>query len=150
MKKKHPQTTHLFDSIAPAIAMQITVAEYTGNRLVLQAPLAPNLNDKGTAFAGSISSILALAGWGLITLRLSDAGICTMVAVTQSETGYQRPVKSDLRAVAEISDTAVEQLVAQLSDGNRGWIDIRAELWSADDLCATMDAHYVAFPDTGK
>ncbi|WP_197473590.1 YiiD C-terminal domain-containing protein, partial [Oleiphilus sp. HI0066] len=37
-----------------ARAAEISVHSYDGNRLVFEAPLDPNTNDKGTAFGGSI------------------------------------------------------------------------------------------------
>ncbi|MCF7847479.1 MAG: thioesterase domain-containing protein [Kiritimatiellales bacterium] len=150
MKKTHLETSRLFDAIVPAQAMQISIGKYTGSSLILEAPLLPNINDKGTAFAGSISSLLTLAGWGLATLRLRDANIMATVAVAKSETDFKRPVTSGFSAVAQISDEELEQLVAQLSAGSRGRISINTELWSADELCATMHAHYVAFPASGK
>ena len=42
----------------------ITIARYDNNGLVLQAQLAGNTNPKGTAFAGSINSLITLTGWG--------------------------------------------------------------------------------------
>ncbi len=46
--------------------------EYDGASLAIHAALQPNHNDKGTAFAGSLSACANLCGWGLITLFLED------------------------------------------------------------------------------
>ncbi len=133
---------HLFHDIAPAQALQIRPVDYAGGRLVLAAPLAPNLNDKGTGFAGSISSILALAGWGAITLLLRDAGVDGDVLLVKSEIDYLKPVQSGLRAEAEIPAAERERVLADLRERRRSRVCIQARLSSDETECATMTAHY--------
>jgi len=133
----------LFAAIKPAQTMQIRVAGYSGDRLELTAPLAPNINDKGSAFAGSISSMLVLAGWGLITLRLREAGIQADVVVSKSETEYKRPVRADMRSIAEINAKPFDQLIEELSENQRASIQIAITLRSTGQLCASMAAQYV-------
>lgn len=125
--------------------MRITVVDYSGERLELAAPLAPNINDKGTAFAGSTASLLVLAGWGLVSLRLRDAGIKAEVVVAKSETDYKRPVRSDMHGIAEAGAARFDRLISDLSDNPRASIQIQTKLLSAGKPCATMTAHYVAF-----
>jgi thioesterase domain-containing protein len=142
----NPQTAAaLLRKIKPAQALQIAVAGYSSGRLELAAPLAPNLNDKGTAFAGSISSMLVLAGWGLVTLHLREAGIQAEVVVSKSETDYKRPVRAELRGVAEADAKAFDQLIAELAENPRAsiQIQIQIQLLSAGTLCATLTAQYV-------
>ena len=47
--------------------MGVEVEACDGHSLTLQAPLAPNRNDKGTAFAGSLASLSTVTGWALLT-----------------------------------------------------------------------------------
>lgn len=145
MQSKQESPLSLFKDIAPAGSMQISVADYSGDRLELQAPLEPNMNDKGTAFAGSISSMLVLAGWGLITLRLREAGIQADVVVSKSETAYKRPICSDMRAMAAVTSEQIDQLISELKQNPRGSIQIKTKLTSKEKTCATMTATYVAF-----
>ena len=44
--------------LVPLAAMQVRVGEYDGLRLHMDAPLAVNMNDKGSAFGGSMTSLL--------------------------------------------------------------------------------------------
>lgn len=136
--------------IVPAQSLQIAVSDYSVGRLELTAPLQPNLNDKGTAFAGSISSLLVLAGWGLVTLRLEDAGIQAEVVVSKSKTTYKRPVRAVLQAIAEVSSEQIDQLVSDIKNNQRGAIQIDALLQSNGKRCATMSATYVALPLKGS
>jgi len=134
----------LFHDIAPAQSMQISVMDYSGKSLELAAPLAPNINDKGTAFAGSITSLLVLAGWGLVALRLQEAGMKAEVVVARSETDYKRPIRSDMQSMAEATPEQIGQLISDLKENKRGSIQIKTELVSDGKTCATMTATYVA------
>jgi thioesterase domain-containing protein len=65
-----------------AAAMAIEVASYDGRSLTVRAPLAPNRNLHGTAFAGGLFSVCVLTGWGAVWLGLKerDAGGLIVVA----------------------------------------------------------------------
>jgi thioesterase domain-containing protein len=143
MSSNSQHTQNLFQDIAPAQAMQIAVDSFTGNRLELCAPLEPNLNDKGTGFAGSITSMLVLAGWGLITLHLREAGVQAEVVVSKSETQYRSPVRGELCSIAEVDGEQLKQLVADYSETSRGRLDVSIRLTSEGETCATMTACYV-------
>ncbi len=135
---------HLFKDIVPAQAMGISISDYSSETLELTAPLAPNINDKGTAFAGSISSLLVLAGWGLVTLKLREAGIQAEVVVSKSETHYKRPIRSDMHTTATATNEQIDQLISELKQNPRGSIQIETKLASAGKTCATMTATYAA------
>ena len=87
-----------------AAAMHISVRAYDGDRLVLAAPLAPNVNDKGCAFGGSLASLLTLAGWGLILLKLEAQRIDCDIYVQDSTIRYVAPLWGDLEAHAAVAD----------------------------------------------
>ena len=55
--------------IPQVLAMQVQLAGERDGRLCLRAPLGPNVNDKGTAFGGSLVSLMTLAGWCLVSGR---------------------------------------------------------------------------------
>lgn len=90
-------------AMPPVAALGLRVAGLDdAGRLRLRAPLSANLNDKGCAFGGSLTSLLTLAGWGLISLRLAEAGLAADVFVADSEIRYRAPLYGDLEAVAEL------------------------------------------------
>lgn len=92
-------------AMPPVVAMGLRVAgvDHDG-RLHLRAPLSANINDKGCAFGGSLTSLLTLAGWGLISLRLAEVGLDADVFVADSEVRYRAPLFADLEAVAELAE----------------------------------------------
>lgn len=79
-------------------AMQLQVRSLDEGGLRLEAPLAPNVNDKGTAFGGSLASLLTLAGWGLLWARCRQAGWTCDIVIHRGEIRYRRPVTGTLRA----------------------------------------------------
>jgi len=76
----------------------IEPARCDDNVLVLSAPLVPNRNDKGTAFAGSLCALATLAGWSAVWLALRDAGLEGIVVIQDSTIRYLRPVTRDFEA----------------------------------------------------
>ncbi len=90
----------ILESIPLARAMDLTVLEYDGNRLALNAPLSSNVNDKGCAFGGSMVSLMTLAGWGLVNLKLGEADCSADVFVADSSISYLAPLWDELVAEA--------------------------------------------------
>ena len=89
-------------SMPPVRALGIHVARFEGNVLTLAAPLTHNVNDKGSAFGGSLASAMTLAAWGLATLELQQAGFLADVYVQDSTLRYLKPLYDDLRVDARI------------------------------------------------
>src|SRR5574337_318661 len=93
---------HLLADIPLARAMDLRVSDFDGDRLAIAAPLAPNINDKGCAFGGSLVSLLTLAGWGVIVLKLRALGKECEVYVQDSAVRYFAPVWEDFTAQARL------------------------------------------------
>lgn len=93
-----------YHAMPPVAAMGIRSAGWDGQRLRLRAPLAANINDKGTVFGGSMASIATLAAWGLLTLRLGAEGIKAEVYVADSQLKYLKPLVADLGAEAWLDE----------------------------------------------
>lgn len=74
--------------------------------LAMSAPLAPNVNDKGTFFAGSQSALLTLSGWSLTTLLARYKGYQVDVVAVSSAISYAAPLKTAISLRATASDSA--------------------------------------------
>src|ERR1700686_1757934 len=77
----------------------IRVAHYDGEQLALTAPIERNINHKATAFAGSLNSVVTLAGWGMIWLLLKELDSGGTFVVQDSGSHYRRPVTQDFTAI---------------------------------------------------
>ena len=71
---------YLHEHIPLSQAMQVSVVEASPDRVVLRAPLAPNINHRDTVFGGSSASLAMLASWLLLLVRLESEGLeCRLV-----------------------------------------------------------------------
>ena len=81
-----------------ARAAGITVDDYTGAELRVSAPLDKNINDKGTAFGGSLYNLCVIAAWGMTDLKAKELGLKGDIVVAKGEIDYLRPLRGRLTA----------------------------------------------------
>jgi len=94
------------DEIPLARAMDLQLGDHDLDTLSLHAPLAPNVNDKGCAFGGSLVSLMTLSGWALVELALRRQQLDCDVFVAESGVRYLAPLWRDFRAEARLADEA--------------------------------------------
>lgn len=137
----------VLERMPPVAAMQIQVAGYADGVLSLRAPLAANVNDKGNAFGGSLSSVMTLSGWALVTLRLRLAGFDADVYVADSHVRYLAPVYEDLQAQAQAADEADwEVFLSTFAQRGKARIDVVArQPGEAGKPAAELSGRFVAF-----
>jgi len=131
-------------SLARAMAMSVTA--YDGDSLTLSAPLAPNINDKGCAFGGSLVSLMTLAGWGLVKLALDRQGRDCDIYVQDSDVRYLAPVWNDFDAVARLVDReSFVSMAEALTSRGRARTRVRCVVPLPDgSAAATLEARFVA------
>jgi thioesterase domain-containing protein len=126
--------------------MDLRVDAYAAGVLRLCAPLSRHVNDKGCAFGGSLVSLMTLAAWGVVTLRLEEAGIDADVFVADSAVRYRAPLFDDLVAEARLADEAEwEAFLASLQARGRASLRLAAAVALPDGgEAAAMEARFVA------
>ena len=135
----------ILEHIPLARAMQLGVSRYTGDELEMIAPLAPNINDKGCAFGGSMASLLTLAGWGLLELGLRAHGFACDIYVGDSQLRYHEPLWGELRGVARFAEAdALAALVAGVRERGKGRADVVCEIAGEGRAAASLVARFVA------
>ncbi len=120
---------------------------WDGNRLVLAAPLAVNVNHEGTAFAGSVHALATLAGWSAVWLSLRRARLAAHVVIQDSRMAYQRPILEDFHAGCTIPAVGLERLLSALRRHGRGRIALEVEVRGGADVLARFSGRYVAFAE---
>ena len=130
----------------PVAAMQVEVEGMRGDALRRTAPLSANVNDKGNAFGGSLTSLMTVAGWGLVTLKLRLAGLKAEVYVADSQIRYLAPLYDDLVAEAVFAEgQAWDLFVDTLVQRGRARIQVDARvLLPEGGLATTLSGRYVA------
>jgi thioesterase domain-containing protein len=122
----------------------IEAAGYRGGVLTLKAPLASNVNHKGTAFGGSLNAIATLAGWGVLWLALREHGLPGEVVIQDSSVRYLRPVAGDFTARSGPPEPeALARLLAAVRRRGRGRIGLAAEVLDAAGVAVTFAGRYV-------
>jgi thioesterase domain-containing protein len=125
----------------------LVVQDYDGARLALRAPLAPNLNHKATAFAGSLTAAATLAGWGLTWLLLREYDLHGVIVIHESATRYELPVASDFVATCQLPAThTVERFLAGLRRRGKARLALSVEIHDdAGRVAVAFTGSYVAF-----
>lgn len=136
----------LLDAMPPVAALGVRVTRCDAERVVLEAPLARNVNDKACAFGGSLASLLTLAAWGALASALHARGIQAEVYVADSTLKYHAPLYADLVAVAEVpGPEALDALLAKLAQRGRGGIVLEAAVRDPEGQpVTTLSARYAA------
>jgi thioesterase domain-containing protein len=111
------QTLH--KEIPIAREMGISVAAYDGKQLRLAAPLAPNINHKCTAFGGSLYSLSVLCGWGLLHLKLAEAGLHKHIVIQEADIRYLLPVDQNMQAECSLDEAAFGRFLRMLEKHDR-------------------------------
>ena len=133
-------------SIPQVVAMQVEPGGERDGRLHLRAPLAPNVNDKGSAFGGSLVSLMTLAGWCLVSHRLEQAGLQGEVYVADSQVRYLAPLRADLDAEAWLEEGDWENFVVTFRERGKARCRIAAcvRLAAGDGEATTFSGRFVA------
>jgi thioesterase domain-containing protein len=140
------QIAEQFRSMPPVAALQLRVEGFDGHCLSLHAPLAANINDKGCAFGGSLVSLMTLAGWGVVTLRVQQAGLGADVFVADMQVRYRAPLFADLQAEARLTDDqSWDAALARLHEHGRADLSVSSRVILPDGgIAAESTARYVA------
>jgi len=129
--------------------MGITVEHYDEKGLTLKAPLAKNVNLRGTAFAGSLSSLATLAGWGQIWLLLKELDIPGDGAIQDSYIDYRRPVTSDFTAFCYKPDQdEISKLEQTLKKRKKARIALEVKIHQGNEVAVELKGRFVVYLST--
>jgi thioesterase domain-containing protein len=141
------------DYLQKRIVAEFTLAKHIGivvesaddAAVVLRAPLEPNANFKGTAFAGSLYSVAVLTGWAWVTRYLAARGVAADAVIQESSVRFLSPVQGELRAsTAAPSDAHIDKFRKMLQRAGRGRIRLRVEINYGDTLAALFEGVFAA------
>lgn len=95
------QVIHLldnfFDQHLPITSyLNMRCHEYTGDSFSLAIDLQPSINDKLTAFGGSLYCLAVMNCWGMVYLQGRQRGINPNMVVSHGEIDYLAPVNDEV------------------------------------------------------
>src|SRR5687768_8333506 len=98
--------TYLHVHIPLSRAMAVRVVSIADDKVILGAPLGPNINHRDTVFGGSASALAILSAWSLLHLRLTAADQPSRVVIQRNSMDYLAPIDGDFTATATIGPGA--------------------------------------------
>ncbi|MGR6874751.1 thioesterase domain-containing protein [Pseudomonas sp. HK3] len=138
------QLSQFFETHLPITQfMKMDVESYDGETLILRAPLAPNINDKQTAFGGSLYNAAVMACWGMAHLKTLEAGIQCNQVVTKGCIEYKAPVQGDIRAICKApSQATLEQFIDHFKHKGRSRITLNAVIECSGKTAVEFEGTY--------
>ncbi|HEX9773042.1 MAG TPA: YiiD C-terminal domain-containing protein [Steroidobacteraceae bacterium] len=141
---------YLHTHIPLSAAMRVEVLEASRERVRLSAPLAPNINHRGTVFGGSAAALATLAAWALLHLRLSAEGFAGRIVIRRSHMDFEKPIAGAFEARAEAPDEPRwRRFRATLARGRPARIEMRAVLTFGGAKVGAFTGEFVALPGLG-
>jgi len=140
---------YLHEHIPLSQAMQIRVIEAEEERVILSAPLAPNINHTESVFGGSASSVAILAAWSIIHVRLKGYGIASSIVIQSNSMSYERPIYGTFTARSYITQPeAWEVFLRTLLRRGRARISVSSVLEYENQSVGKFAGSFVAIGTT--
>lgn len=141
---------YLREHIPITDAMGVSVQEASEQRVVLSAPLAPNVNHRQTAFGGSISSLATVAAWSWLHIDSHRQGIGIRLVIRSNHVEYLSPVEGDFVATCETpAPAAYDGYHDALRRKGKARIEMSATVTCEGKLAATFVGTFVALRHDG-
>lgn len=141
---KESLTQLLHQDIPMTQALGIEVSHLTGSEIAINAPLDGNTNVHGTAFAGSLYSVMSVAGWAMVANMCKvQLGNLPTVVLKEASIKYRRPLADNLYAMGALDDKAVDQFVKQFQQHNKASIPVQVIIKSDDKTTTDFNGEYV-------
>jgi thioesterase domain-containing protein len=138
--------TYLHDHIPLSRAMAVRVVSLSDDKVILGAPLGPNINHRDTVFGGSASAVAILSAWSLLHLRLTSAGQPSRVVIQRNSMDYLAPISGDFTATAtNPSAESWDGFLRMLARRGVARITVGAELDYEGKVAGRLSGDFVAF-----
>ncbi|WBA79621.1 YiiD C-terminal domain-containing protein [Endozoicomonas sp. GU-1] len=143
--------TWIKDNIPLLKTMEVSFDQFKNGELVISCPLAPNINDKGTAFGGSIAALATICGWLFTTLHARTHVKDCAAVIADSQLTYHAPGKGHISA--HCSAVVPNKFFDRLNEHRNAKLELTVELYSTEKEeqsstnIATYKGIYVAMPE---
>jgi thioesterase domain-containing protein len=137
---------YLHEHIPLSAAMGVSVLQLSEEKVVLAAPLQPNINHRNSVFGGSASALAILSAWSLVHTRLEGAGIRSRLVIQRNAIEYSKPILGDFTASATLKEPAKWPLfLRMLERRGRARIAVESALLYEGQAAGTFEGEFVAF-----
>ena len=135
----------LHNEIPLTKVMNIKIEDYNNKELVTSAPLDINVNDKGTAFGGSLSTMTIISSWSMCWLISQELGYDSKnIVVIKNENSYSKPVTRDILCYTQKPTVEqIEVLKSKLEAKGSASIKITSKIVEDENTCVNFTGTYV-------
>ena len=135
----------LYNDIPLTKIMEIKIQNYTNQELITTASLGININDKGTAFGGRLSTITIITGWSLSWLISKELGFdSNNIVIIKNETSFRRPVTKDIVCITKKpSKEEIEIVKQKLQIKKSASLKIQSQIIEDGEICVDFEGYYV-------
>ncbi|MDN5054640.1 thioesterase domain-containing protein [Aliarcobacter butzleri] len=125
--------------------MDLKITKYDEKELMTIAPLNKNINDKGTAFGGSLATLTIISGWSICWLISKELEINSEnIVVIKNEHSYRKPVTKDLIChTKRPTKDEIENLKNKLLLKKSASIKISSQIIEDGEVCVDFTGYYV-------
>jgi thioesterase domain-containing protein len=137
---------YIHEHIPLTRSMGVSVVSVEENAVILQAPLAPNINHRHTAFGGSASALAILAGWALLHVRLRSEGRADRLVIQRNTMEYEHPIRGQFTARATLEHPdRWKSFTTMLARKGKARISVLAVLEQMERVAGRFSGQFVAF-----
>ncbi|MFP4282177.1 MAG: YiiD C-terminal domain-containing protein [Opitutales bacterium] len=122
--------------------------------VVLEAPLAPNINHRASAFGGSLTALAILAAWSWLRVHVDKWPRVPTLVIQRESMDFLAPAEGAFRArCAAPAAAAVERFDRMLERYRRARLELQAEVLCEGRTVGRLNGEFVALlappPDFG-
>ena len=132
----------ILQSIPLSNTLGFKIKKLTRLYIIVNAPLEPNINIHGTAFAGSLYSIGILTAWGLAAQIISQSCSIADLVVAKAEIRYRKPVMGSIRCSCRLSESQSTRFLTSLRNAGHGKLNLSVKI--GNESQASLDAIMIA------
>ena len=138
----------LHNQIPVTKAMEFSVKEFTPSKVEISAKLEPNKNHQSTAFGGSISCLMTVAGWALTFANIKEADPNAHIVISKSNIRYLKPIKKDFTAECTLTNEDDKiNFIKMYNKNHKGKLFVKVYCYEDGILAAEFEGQYVALND---
>ena len=148
--KRRELERFLHEHIPLSRAIGVQVQRSSAERVILSAPLTPNINNHSTVFGGSASAVAILAAWSLLHIRLKQAGLQCRLLIQQNTMKYEQPIANTFIASSCVGDdSAWAKFQTMLERKKHARISIKVTIQCRGEKVGEMSGDFVALATLG-
>ena len=135
----------LHNEIPLTKVMDIRIDTYNKNELITKAPLAININDKGTAFGGSLNTMTIISAWSMCWLISQELGFDSKnIVIIENKSSFKAPVtKNIICNTQRPSDDEIKIVKEKLEKKGSASIKIFSKILEENKVCLDFEGYYV-------